>query len=212
MAIEVSGNPEDPIYRRVIGLDLSLRATGLCALDKNGTIHFARSEGISLEQEATYREKLDRMLFIAKMVVEGVRHNSFSVIEPGARCKKPWEFVPKVAIEGYAYSKGGTKKGKGKSGSTGAGAVFDLAELGGVIKSQLFLTFGIEPYIVSAGTARKAVLGKGRASKSDIVEFANKNGLKTTNHNIADAWVMAQWLRGTAFEEGLNDDKAQNVG
>ena len=216
MAVEVIGNPEDPTFRRVIGLDLSVRATGLCAMDKAGTIHFARCEGSSLERTATYREKLDRIHYIAKMVIEGIRHNTFLVTEPGARCKKPWEFRPYVAIEGYAYSKGGSKgkgKDKEKSGSSGAGAAFDLGELGGVIKSQIFLTFGIEAYIVAPGTARKFVVGKGRPTKAEVVAYANANGLPTKNHNIADAWVIAQWLRGTVFEEqGNKNDEAKNVG
>jgi hypothetical protein len=79
--------------------------------------------------------------------------------------------------------------------------VFDLAELGGVIKMQLFLAFGIEVYIVVSGTARKLVMGNGRPSKKEIVEHVNANGLATKNHNVADAWVCAEWLRRTKYEK-----------
>lgn len=121
--------------------------------------------GHTLTRTSPVRDKVERLLGIAGVVVRLAREHA----------------VTHVGIEGYAYS--------------ARGAQNDLAELHGVIKSQLWLAMRLEPYIVQPSAARKAVLGAGRVGKEDIVRLVRARGVAIDNHNMADAWVVAEWLR-----------------
>jgi len=168
------------------------------SIDFEGAIVHSKVAGYPLTRDASVRDKSERLMHVAKFVIEGVRQNSFSVVEPGGRNRKPWVVHPRVVIEGYAYGKGGRKKkssGKDESPISTAGAVFDLAELGGVVKTQLLLTFNISAYVVATSSARKAVVDNGRASKAQVKKVLDAREIFFEDHNMRDAYVTAECLR-----------------
>jgi Holliday junction resolvasome RuvABC endonuclease subunit len=147
----------------VLGLDLSLTGTGLVTLDgATGAVWAAASAGHGLKRDARVRDKVARLLTIAETVVAAVR-----------RAPAPCS----VAIEGYAF---GAK-----------GAQNDLAELGGVIKTQLWLACRLEPTIYTVSAARKGMFGTGRMEKKAILPHLAAKGVVLADHNQADAWVIA---------------------
>lgn len=153
--------------RCVVGLDLSVTSTGLVVLSErpDGCWEdvFRTSVGYSLKRDSKVREKIERLVVVARTVVETVRL---------------WSPVA-VGIEGYAFSR--------------HGAVYDLAELQGVVKSQLWLGCQIEPVIVSPTMARKTVLGTGAPrGKKGIARILKGLGLTFDNDDIADAYVIAK--------------------
>lgn len=85
---------------------------------------------------------------------------------------------PLVLIEGYSF------------GSKGR-AVFDLGELGGVVRFTFWET-GVKFIDVPPSTLKILATGKGNAGKMEVVVAArDRLNLDTTNDNEADA----RWLR-----------------
>lgn len=121
--------------------------------------------GGKLTRDAPVRDKVERLWTITAHIIE-----AFDKYK-----------VKQVAIEGYAWG--------------ARGAQNDLGELHGVVKSQLWRGRQCEPQIVQCSAARKAVLGAGRIEKKDIVRLVQARGITVTDHNQADAWVVAEWLR-----------------
>lgn len=194
---EVVGAPDDPKFLRFVGLDLSLKGTGLVALDYEGNVLNGKSFGYTLERGSEVVKYVQRLIRIAKFVFQGIEANSFSITEPG-KDLPPWERCPRVAIEGYAYSRGGAgkkKSGNKKSGASGAGDAYGLGELGGTVKTQLWLRWKIEPRIYPVSSARKAVFDSGRISKPEIKRELEARGIRLADHNIRDAYVIAETLR-----------------
>jgi Holliday junction resolvasome RuvABC endonuclease subunit len=88
--------------------------------------------------------------------------------------------IQKACMEGYAYGIRG-------------GRVFELGELGGVLKVAL-TEAGLAVILIVQPTSLKKFTGSGSAEKKDVVEFINRElGLSfTTNENdVADAAVLA---------------------
>lgn len=81
-----------------------------------------------------------------------------------------------VVIEGYAMG--------------GMGRVFDIGELGGVIKLGLFYK-KLPVAIVPPSSLKKFATGKGNAKKDDMLEAAIRH-FKFTGHgnDEADAWLL----------------------
>jgi len=148
-----------------MGLDLSCTATGIVVLTQTGQVSHAETVGSGLKRDAPVRDKVERLWTIAARIVAAF--DTYGVKD--------------VAIEGYAW---GAK-----------GAQNDLAELHGVVKSQLWRGRKCEPQIVQCSAARKTVLGAGRIDKKDIVRLVQARGVTVGDHNQADAWVVAEWLR-----------------
>jgi Holliday junction resolvasome RuvABC endonuclease subunit len=128
----------------------------------------ASTVGNKLHRDSPVREKVERLLGIATAVVRAYEMH----------------MPERVGIEGYAWA--------------AKGAQNDLAELHGVVKTQLWLKHRVEPEIVQASAARKAVLGAGRIEKKDIVRLVQARGVVVADHNQADAWVIAEYLRQQA--------------
>jgi Holliday junction resolvasome RuvABC endonuclease subunit len=158
---------EGTVFRMsvVMGLDLSCTATGIVVLSQAGDVLRVETVGSNLKRESPVREKVERLWTIATHVVEAFDKYS----------------VERVAIEGYAWG--------------ARGAQNDLAELHGVVKSQLWRGRKCEPQIVQCSAARKTVLGAGRIDKKDIVRMVHARGVLVSDHNQADAWVVAEWMR-----------------
>lgn len=78
----------------------------------------------------------------------------------------------KVYIEDYAFS--------------AKGRITDIAEPLGAIKYQLPISCKI--YLVSPGTLKKEIAGKGNATKKQVMDAVNKKlNSKITDDNLADA-------------------------
>ncbi len=166
----------------IVGLDLSLTATGICVIDHNGNVIKTAVVGSSLKRTARVKEKVERLIEIATKIVNTV--NGF--IEDGVK--------PHVSIENYAFA--------------ARGAQNDLGELHGVVKSQLWLGCTIEPVMVPTLSARKTVFGKGNIPKKDVLPTLDKSGKTFYDHNIADAYVVAEHVRKSLIEsKELNDDE-----
>lgn len=91
------------------------------------------------------------------------------------------EYKPKYAlIENYAYASGAV------------GRVFDIGELGGVVRLTLFQQK--IPYdVVAPPSVKKYISGSGRCEKDVIIKEVYKNyGLDTNDNNLADAVVIAK--------------------
>lgn len=188
----VVGDPEDLQFHRYVGLDLSLLGSGLVSLENNGKIVHEKVVGEPLKKDALVRQKVERILFITGTIIRFVKFNSFEVHEFVDGEESVWDIYPRVGIENYAFGASFPRKKKGiKSG----GNTFDLGELGGVVKTQLWLGLKIEPYMISSSSARKHVFGDGRIKKKEVIPKLKDMGRNFKDHNIADAYVVAEALR-----------------
>ena len=158
-----------------VGLDLSLRASGFVAIDEDGAGILSDCFGHGLGKDASVRDKIERMTHIASSVVRAINGMQLKGYE-----------IAGIGIENYAFG--------------ARGAQNDLGEIHGVMKSQMWLGFGVAPDVIAASRARKVVLGKGRfskgrAGKAEIIEAVKALGFDTSDDNIADAYVIAEYLR-----------------
>ena len=155
-----------------VGLDLSLRSTGFCALSESGEVLRLVSFGASLDRGATNDQKVSRLAVLAKRILSEIE----SVSGHGS---------PEVCIENYAFG--------------ARGAQNDLGELHGCVKLQLYLAFDKAPLTVSASTYRKSLIGSGRTSKDGSFLFAKRvltdRSTVITNTDEADAFLVAEWFR-----------------
>lgn len=156
---------------KFVGLDLSARQSGLAVIDDTGAFLEGSTSGYDLEKGATTREKIERLINISLDVEEFIRK---------------WSPVG-VAIEGLAY---------------GSKSLGTLAELSGVVKVRVWSMFGLEPFIVPPFKARKTVFGKSGTKGVKPKDFVRKSlstyplvGSTISNHNMADAYVVAEALR-----------------
>lgn len=83
-----------------------------------------------------------------------------------------------AVMEGYAYDS--------------VGRVFELGELGGVLKTE-FCIRGIPCISVPPASLKKFATGNGGAAKDKMIKaVAEKYGFETKNDNIADAVALAK--------------------
>lgn len=182
-----------------MGLDLSLTGAGMVVVEdpagdtalsaKTGAVLVQRIVGHSLKKDATVKDKTERQIDIAKAIIKEARM---------------WEYGDcelHVAIENYAFSTVKNKKGKSFQSSSQTG----LAELHGVVKSQLLLTMGISPVLYSVKTARMVVLGNGNFPKKDVKPTLNSWGYEFKTMDDADAFVIAECHRQKL--KGWTDDR-----
>ena len=158
------------------GLDLSLTGTGVCVLDSAGAPVAWATVGSKLKRSSSVREKVQRLIDIASCIMDVVGE---------------YDPAPRVAIEGYAFA--------------APGAQNDLGELHGVVKSQLWLGLAVEPEIIPPTQARKVVIGNGRAKKNDVQAWLQGRAIRCSNHNEADAYVVAECLRTRHVDKGEPD-------
>ena len=174
-----------------MGLDLSLTGTGCVVLDEEGTILSHNLWGEKLTRDASVRDKIERMVYIAEKIVGAAKsalkglpddlHDFNTFVGKRSKSRSVAKDFLHVGIENYAF---GAK-----------GAQNDLGELQGVIKSQLWLALHVEPVMIASSTGRKAVMGKGNFPKKKILAELVRRGLELRNHDEADAYVIAECLR-----------------
>ena len=100
---------------------------------------------------------------------------------------------PVVVLEGYAMG--------------GKGRVFDIAEMGGVLKWRLRLA-NIPLSIVPPTSRAKFITGKGNANKAMVVSFATlKREMVFNSDDEADAWVLYQMGMTQLGQSSLNIPK-----
>lgn len=188
----MQGNGEEQTDRNVqmeeavrvyIGLDLSLSRSGIVVLDPSGNVVEKTDSGYSLSSDASVKEQVERQIDIARKIIGVVQR----YMKDG--------FVS-VGIENYAFS---TVRGRG--GAVQSASQTKLAELHGVVQSQLLLTLGVVPEIVVVNTARKVALGKGNIGKGKILPLLTKRGFDFNNGDQADAYVIAEYMRKTDAKE-----------
>jgi len=152
-------------YHHYLGLDLSLRHTGIAIVNEE---KFVKSEII----DCSVLRGMERI----KVIRETIK----KVLE---------EYKPELtAIENYAFGCRGR-------------AVFNLGELGGVIRFTLY-SLKI-PYIeIAPMTAKKFLTGKGNAEKNQMLMYALKNyKLEFDNDNECDAFALALMTRAVSTKD-----------
>jgi len=159
-----------------VGLDLSLTGSGIVVIDKDGDVIRQRTVGYELEGEGVTDERqiVERYMYIAGEIVDTIKG-----LDPER---------PRVAIEGYAFAKNPKQ----------SSSITKLAELRGVVKSQLWLVFHLTADILTVGEVRRIVLGRGNFPKAGIVGILSARGLVFGDDNTADAYVVAEGLRRRA--------------
>jgi Holliday junction resolvasome RuvABC endonuclease subunit len=144
--------------RQVIGLDLSLRHTGI-----------AYPDGTTLVVDGTKERGPQRWATI------------YDTIAMNLWCAGGSLHL--AVIEGYAYAAAGR-------------ALFDLCELGGLIRWELHRR-AVPWLVVPPTTLKKYATGKGQATKTEMVIAARERlGYTGTDDNEADAL----WLRAVGLD------------
>lgn len=155
----------------MLGIDLSLRYSGLSVFTSVGihqrcmTIEEILERGSKHDPPIPEPERIARILRIANEIVRVVRIFR----------------IRHVGMEGYAHD------ARYQS--------HQLGEVAGVVKSQLWLNFGIAPRICPPSSARKHVIGYGGSvSKTDIQQAVSEGlGIVAANHHEADASVVGRY-------------------
>lgn len=158
----------------VLGLDLSLSATGITVLGPGeGPVLHSTTIGYDLKKNCMEQERLDRLVNLVVGVDRVIEEHRPSVI----------------GIEGYAFSAkfGGER----------------LAELHGVLKVHIYQKWKKIPVIVPPKRARKVVLGYGGHDKKRVQAAAKKmmdadvipGGARLMDHNQIDAYIIAEFVR-----------------
>jgi hypothetical protein len=151
-----------------MGLDLSCTGTGIVVLDDEGAVLATAKDGWSLERKSTVLDYIDRLLHITTTILDLARaHGGAAGLA--------------VGIERYAYNARGSQN--------------DLGELGGVVKTQLWLAEHILPQIIAVNSARALVFGNGRIKKKLVEPTLAAKGLAFGDSDIADAYVIAEAVR-----------------
>lgn len=159
----------------VIGLDLSLRATGVCVIEpswdpSSGSWEgvSASTFGVSLKRDAVERERLARLQQIRDFVTRIVQ------MQPNA---------VRIAVEEYAFSKQ-------------PGQAHAIAELGGVVKLSLAERgYDIKP--IPSTAVRKLLLGKGGGPgiKAAVAEALASVRSPFKDFDECDAFAVANAMR-----------------
>ena len=157
------------------GIDLSLSNTGLIIIDEEGNIVLEKSIKTPPTKEKTTVNTIKRVQGINDTIMNYLLRQN----------------VRKVAIEGFSY------------GSKGS-ALFQIAYLGYRLRESL-LANDIDFIEPTPGQLKQFATGKGNTKKSEIMLQVYKKWSKEfSDDNLADAYVLAQILKGLENENGLN--------
>lgn len=131
-----------------------------------------------IDENASEAQRIERLLQIANEVVGFVKDFK----------------VHHVGIEDYAYSRGWQ--------------AHQIGEVGGVVKTQLWLACGIVARPAGIKSARKHVLGyggsfgKGKEAKENIVRVVRDGyGVDVDNDHEADSFVVARYTFDSVVAE-----------
>lgn len=116
---------------KVLGLDLSLKGTGICILEgEPGSQPTKRHERLPMDEAKTVEEKVKRLEKIAEHIVQLMNGEKpdYVIIEAAAKNQK-WQAAA-------------------------------IGEVHGVVKLQIYLATGNVPWVKESTEMRKAVVGK----------------------------------------------------
>ena len=162
----------------VIGLDLSITGTGMVggypiSLGLPSARHFPYNPEISCLVGSKPSNKKIRLFDLLDRV-ELIRRK----VEQAVTDIREASGIPVVFLEGYAMGVRGSR-------------VFDLGELGGIIKKYLYDN-KIQFYTVAPTQLKKFILGKGVGGKSDMrMATFKRYSVDFTNDNLCDAYGLA---------------------
>lgn len=168
----------------IIGLDLSLCETGVVVLKLNKH----REDEVIYERVIKpvkeYGKFTLRLWSIEKDIVDLAKKY------PVDKCL--------IGIEGYAMG--------------GKGRVFQIGELGGVIRLAL-MRLGYNFIVIPPSNIKQFVTGKGNADKKAVIKgVRHRWHRRYKNNNIADAYAIAKltkciwkFKRGTKFKTRVSD-------
>ena len=157
------------------GIDLSLSNTGLIIIDEEGDIVLEKSIKTSPSGIKTSVATIERIQNITHKIMEQLLRKN----------------INKVAIEGFSY------------GSKGS-ALFQIAYLGYRVREAM-LNNDIDVIEPTPGQLKQFATGKGTTKKSEIMlQVYKKWGKEFSDDNLADAYVLAQILKGLENKNGLN--------
>lgn len=148
----------------ILGIDPSLTGCGLVVIDYDKNVLLSKTVGYTIDIR-TESEKIKRQLVIAQ---EAIKIGKSMQIEM-------------VGVEGFAAM---PKKGK-------MGHQISLAELIGVIKSQIFISLKKIPIIVPPPSWKKSVIGNGHAKKPEIKKVLKSLGYELGKQDEYDALGVA---------------------
>lgn len=181
--------------KNVLGLDLSLRGTGIAVLnDKGVLIHrefiFQKTRSIKKVKKAFF-ELIVNGVSIEEIDISngGTGHDSLkrlSTIKNRILAIVKDYNIKNIMIEDYAYD--------ANKGRLQAGRVFDLGELGGTVKTALFEK-RCKIYKISPNSLKKFITTDGGGSKDSMIENIKESyGYELENDNEADAFALARCL------------------
>ena len=157
-----------------MGLDLSCTATGIVVIDADGLPVSYETVGSSLSRKAPQRDRTERLIEIATKVVGAMQRTG---------CRN-------VAIEGASFNARGNQ--------------FDLGEVHGCVKTQLWLSFHVIPLVVPCSSARQVAVGKLKGVQKGTVKRRVAELLADrltkwpdllSDEDLVDAYVVAEWAR-----------------
>lgn len=151
----------------VLGIDPSLTGCGIVVINNDRKVLLSSVFGYSLKIRSE-SQKILRNLKIAQEIVKIGKSNS----------------VDFVGVEGLGMSPKGSRIGN---------QIF-LAELLGVIKSQIFLSLQKEPIMVPPPSWKKLVIGNGRAQKPDVKKYFVSEGYNLGGQDEYDALGVALFI------------------
>jgi len=149
---------------RVVGLDISIGATGYCIMDGEKGL---KDCGVVKTQPKNFASDMERFDQISMEIFSKIGDHGQDA----------------VFIENYAYA--------------ARGHTARIAELTGIIKHDLYCTFGLKPgeqvFVVAPGTLKKYVLGSGVGDKNLVLKYIWKKwGVDIDDDNAGDAYVLAR--------------------
>lgn len=152
----------------IMAIDPSLTSCGVIVIDYKNNVLLSKTFGYTISARGE-KDKIKRYLDISKEII---------------LIGKSME-IDFVAIEGLGFKQKGN----------GMGNQIFLAELSGVIKSQIFLSLKHIPIIVPPASWKKLIIGSGRADKKQVKQFFTESGYKFDKQDLYDALGIAFYIR-----------------
>lgn len=174
---------------RVLGIDLSQNATGLAMIEPAG-------DSVTLLLDALQNRKIESSFTFDKQFY----YHGALIIPRSTNVLTRWDQIllpvldwaqhaQHVMIEGYAFS-------------NQHAYVRTLAELGGIVRYHL-RKLGHVPIEISPSSLKKFLVDNGRAKKPEILEAVRKTVPSIYDHNMADAFGLAQ-IGCAIYQTGLD--------
>jgi len=153
----------------VMGIDLSLRSTGIVLLSLDNDEFHQYGAGCEVKKDDE-EGRFQRLVDISTEI-----QNQVGSYDPRL-----------IGVEGPAYSKF-------------QGPQFSLGRLLGWVESGIWSNFGKRIVVVSSTAARKFFIGTkggGAIKKDRLWEFLTSRGMEFKNKDMMDAWMIAIYLKG----------------